>query len=434
MQTTTGFVAGCNRAHPMTRYALIITHDFPPAGGPGVQRVLKFVKYLPDFGWQPVVLTAAPEACAVRDETLTQDVPAGTPIYPVADPDVNRLRPAFNRLRLGKVLSAINVALMLPDANLFWARNARTAARQIVAQYQPAVMLSSSPPASAHILARWIHRQFAVPWVADFRDPWSENPQTPYYPGYRALNRRMENSVLSHCDHVTTVSEPWVDMFRRLSPRPHGHVALIENGYDERDVVRLPPPRTDRFSITYAGTFSRLVRPDAFITAVTRLIAARQIPRHAMRVALAGKNVADYVPGQPPFENLGYLNHTALNDLRRDSDLLLLILDDAPASRGVYSAKVFEHLACNRPTLCITHPENVAARLIVRARAGVVVRPRPDAIAEAIVAYYHAWKDGVFAHDPDWDLISRFTRRRLTQRLAQTFERTAHGSETHSLR
>jgi hypothetical protein len=411
----------------MNRYALIITHGFPPAGGPGVQRVLKFVKYLPGFGWHPVVLTVKPEAYEVRDETLMGEVPAGTPVYRVADPDVNRLRPAFSGYKLGKVLSAINVALMVPDAHLFWARKAHTTARRIVARYRPAVMLSSSPPASAHTLAMWIHRQFEVTWVADFRDPWSENPQVPYYPGYRAINRRMERSVLGRCDHVTTVSPPWVEMFERLSARPPGHVTLIENGYDESDVEPLPPPRTERFTISYAGTFSRRCRPDAFVKAVTRLVSAQRVPLQELRVSLAGKNVADYVPDRPPFENLGYLSHAALSDLRRESDLLLLVLDDAPASRGVYSGKVFEHLACNRPTLCITHPENVAAKLIVRARGGVVARPCPTAIAEAVSRYHRAWREGVFDHDPDWEVIRRFTRLRLTERLARTFERIVDG-------
>jgi len=416
----------------MNRRALIVVHAFPPAGGPGVQRMLKFVKYLPEFGWQPIVLTAKPEAYLVRDDTLLRDVPEGTPVYRVTDPDVNRLRPGANRLGLGKLVTAVNVALMLPDANLFWAHKARKTAREIIAKYQPSIILSSSPPASAHLLALWFHRHFAIPWIADFRDPWSENAQTPYYPGYRAINRRMERHVLNDCQHVTTVSPPLVKMFQRLSEQRR-NVTLIENGYDESDVAFLPPPQTEQFTILYTGTFSRLRRPDAFIKAITQLIAQRQIPLEALRVVMAGKNIAEYVPERRPFENLGYLNHAALNDLRRDSDLLLLILNDSPASRGNYSAKVFEYLACNRPTLCITHPENVAAQLITRAKAGQVVKPNPDEIAQAILTYYQAWKNRAFAHAPDWNVIRHFTRRSLTQRLTELFECITNETSTHSL-
>jgi glycosyltransferase involved in cell wall biosynthesis len=418
----------------MNRCALIITHAFPPAGGPGVQRMLKFVKYLPECGWRPVVLTATPDAYEVVDDTMMGDVPAATPVHRVADSHINRLRPAFNRFKLGKVLSALNVAMQLPDEHRCWAAKARATAWRLVAQYQPAVVLSSSPPASAHRLAMWIRRRRQVTWVADFRDPWSGSPQIRYYPGYRALNRRMERRVLGCCDHVTTVSPQLVEMFQRLSERPPGHVTLIENGYDESEVEPLPPPRTERFTITYAGTFSRRCRPDAFVTAVTRLVSAQRIPRHELRVALAGQNVAAYVPDRPPFENLGYVSHSTLKDLRRESDLLLLVLDEAPPSRGVYSGKVFEHLGCNRPTLCITHPENVAAKLIGRARGGVVVPPRPTAIAEAISRYHRVWKSGVFDYDPDWEIIRQFTRRRLTRRLAETFERRVRDGESHPFR
>ncbi|MBN2005340.1 MAG: glycosyltransferase [Anaerolineae bacterium] len=406
----------------MNRYALLIAYAFPPAGGPGVQRMLKFAKYLPEFDWQPVILTAAAESYLVYDATLMRDVADTTPIYRVANPDVNRLRPAANRRGLGRVLSALNVALMLPDANLFWARKARATAQEIIGKYQPKVMLSSCPPASAHMLALWIHQHFAIPWIADFRDPWSENVQTPYYPGYRTLNRRMEKRVLDHCQHVTTVSPPLVEMFQRLCGRAP-HVTLIENGYDESDVALLPPSQTERFTILYTGTFSRLRRPDTFVEAITQLVANHQIPIESLRVAMAGKNIADYIPDSPPFENLGYLSHTALNALRQDSDVLLLILDDSLASRGNYSAKLFEYLACNRPTLCITHPENVAAQLITRAKAGQVVNPNPDEIAQVILTYYHAWKSRAFSHAPDWDVIHQFTRRSLTQRLVHTFER-----------
>ena len=405
----------------MNHYALLIAYAFPPAGGPGVQRMLKFTKYLPEFGWQPIILTAAEGSYPVYDETLRHDVSESTPVYRVANPDVNRLRPVLNRLGLGRVVSALNVTLMLPDANLFWAYKGRAVAREIIAKYQPAVMLSSSPPASAHMLALWIHQRFAIPWIADFRDPWSENVQNPYYPGYRTLNRCMEKRVLNHCQHITTVSPPLVGMFQRLSRRSDG-VTLIENGYDESDVMLLPPPQTARFTILYTGTFSRLRRPDTFIEAIALLIANHHIPLESLRIVMVGKNIADYVPDHPPFENLGYLSHKDLNALRRDSDVLLLILDDSLASRGNYSAKIFEYLACNRPTLCITHPENVAARLIIRARAGEVVNPNPDEIAQTILAYYYAWKNHSFSYTPDWDVIRQFTRRNLTQRLVQTFE------------
>ena len=136
-------------------------------------------------------------------------------------------------------------------------------------------------------------------------------------------------------------------------------------------------------------------------------------------MTFAGKDTAKFVPDRPPFEQLGYLKHDELNPLRRDSDLLLLILADRPQSSGTYSGKIFEYLGCNRPTLAITGPDNVAAQLITRARAGTATGHSPDEIAAAVLGYYQGWKSGVFDYAPDWDIIQHFTRRNLTGLLAE---------------
>jgi glycosyltransferase involved in cell wall biosynthesis len=409
------------------KVVLFIAYDFPPGGGPGVQRPAKFAKYLPDFGWQPVVVTATPDSYPVLDYTLAAEVPPATPVYRVRSRDVNLLRPAFERRGLGKLVSAANTALMLPDALLFWARAARAAVRQVIEQHRPAAIYSSSPPASTHRLALWAHRTTGVPWIADFRDPWSQNELYPYFPGYRAINLRQEREVLLAANRIVTVSPPLVEMFQRLSGREAAEVILIENGYDEEDVCVLPPPKTARFTITYTGEFSHLRRPDAFVAAIDNLLAERRIPTDEIRVLFAGKDTARYVPDRPPFEQLGYFNHDQLNDLRRDSDLLLLIHNDSPAARGNYGGKLYEYLASNRPTLAITGPDNVAAQLIERARAGAATRHDPAEIAGVLLEYYRTWKTGSAAYEPDWAVIRHLTRRNLAGLLAQQLDHAEAG-------
>lgn len=407
------------------RTALFIAYNFPPAGGAGVQRSLKFIKYLPQFGWQPIVITTKPGAYPVRDESLLGDVPAGTPIYCVRGYDINGLRPFFIRLKAQKLLSAVNVALMLPDAALFWARLARSTVRHAIEKYRPSLIFSSSGPASAHLIGLWAKKTSGLPWIADFRDPWSENRLVPFIPGYQAINRRLERRVLTVADRVITISQPLANNLQYLTGRIHPSVPVIENGYDEDDVTALPPHRTDRFTVTYTGTFSRLRRPDAFITSVDRLIASGQIPVEEIRVFIAGKDTAKYIPNRPPFNILGYLNHDALPNLRRKSDLLLFVQDESPENRGAYSGKLFEYLASNRPILAITHPDSVAAILIKRVRAGVVTGHNPSEIAAALLRYYHIWQSGNFNYAPDWDIIRQYTRRNLTARLASEFDSMA---------
>ena len=404
----------------MTKRVLFIAYSFPPAGGPGVQRPAKFVKHLPQFDWQPIVLTVTPDAYPVLDATLMADIPPETPVYRLKSYDVRAWRPSSEKLHLSKALSAVNAVLHLPDAAMFWARFARPAVRSIIEKHRPDILFSTSPPASAHLLARWAHRTFGLPWVADFRDPWSENPLQPYPPGYKSLNRRMESKVLADANGVTTVSPPLVDMLQRLSGRESA-VHLIENGYDD-DVVRFSPPQTRQFTITYTGEFSPLRRPDAFVQAIDQLVKTNRIPIGDWRVCFAGKNPPQYIPNRPPFQQLGYLDHQELNDIRRDSDLLLLLLSDSPAARGNYTGKLFEYLASNRPVLAIARPDNVAGQLVSRARAGRAVPHDPDQIAGAIEACYRAWKVGRFQHDPDWAVIAQFSRNNLTKRLANIFD------------
>jgi len=407
----------------MSKRVLFIAYNFPPAGGAGVQRSLKFIKYLPEWSWQPIVVTTTPDAYPVHDESLWADVPARTPVYRVKGYDVNGLRPRFTHPGLAKLLAALNVALMLPDAALFWARLARTAVRRAVAQHQPCLIYSSSGPASVHLLGLWAKQTFDMLWVADFRDPWSENRLIPYYPGYRAINRRMERRVLNLADRIVTVSEPLAADLSRLSKRGQPPVLVIENGYDDEEVVPLPPRPTERFTITYTGAFSRLRRPGAFITAVEQLTASGQIPLDQIRVIIAGKDTARHVPDRPPFERSGYLSHDALSGIRAQTDLFLFLQDNLPESQGAYSAKLFEYLGSNRPTLAITYPGNVGAQLVECARAGRATHYDPPEIAAAILHFYRAWQTGEFDYAPDWTIIRQYTRRNLTARLAAEFNR-----------
>ena len=406
----------------MTKIALFIVYSFPPAGGPGVQRPAKFVKYLPGFGWRPVVLTVTPDAYPVLDPTLVDDIPPDTPIIRAKSYDVRALRPTFQRVHLDKAHTAINAAMQLPDAAMFWARFARAPLRQMIAAHHPDIIFSSSPPASAHLLAQWAHETFGLPWVADFRDPWSENVLHPYPPGYKTINRRQEQSVLRSAQMITTVSQPLVDVIRRVSDDDNLAITIIENGYDEDDVTRWPPPQTDRFTIVYTGAFSRIRNPDAFVKAVDLLLDEKRIPLDKFRIIFAGADIEKFIPNRPPFEFRGYLTHGELDDLRRDSDLLLLILNPAPMGRGNYSGKLFEYLASNRPILAIASPDNVAVQLIQKARAGVAVRHDPVQIARAIEDSFRAWQAGRFEHDPDWEVIEQFSRRNLTKRLTGIFD------------
>lgn len=403
------------------KQVLFITYHFPPIASSGVQRPLKFIKYLPEFGWQPVVITSTPNAYPIHDESLWLDVPPNTPVYRVNSYEVDAVRPFFDRLRLGKLVSALKLAL-IPDSAVFWSYLSRATVKAAVKANQPDVIFSTSGPGSAHLLAQWAKKTFGLPWFADFRDPWSQNPLAPFYPGYRSINRYLERKVLTSADAVIAISEPLACSLEQLANDSQCRTLVIENGFDEDDVEKLPLQQTEKFTITYTGRFTPKRRPDAVVTAIQNLIRDGTIDPAHFQVLIAGPDTKRYTPDGPPFEHLGYLNHHQLKDVRVKSNLLLQIQSDDPGFMYAHSGKLFEYLGSNRPTLSITHPQNAAAALIESANAGTTVHHNPAEIAHAILYYYNKWQTGDSDYHPNWEVISQYTRRNLSAKLAREFD------------
>ena len=409
------------------RRVLFLAYNFPPHGGPGVQRSLKFVKYLPEFGWQPVVLSAAEQAGPVLDPSLQGDIPAGLPVQRLPAFNIQSLLAGGERLGLKRAAVLLNLLLQIPDPGIFWARRARQAARQLVARTRPDLIFSTSGPNSSHVAARWIQQDSGLPWLADFRDPWSANLVIPYLPGYRALNRRLERRVLAAADRVTCVSQPWLaDLQANLPPNqagPVGKFVLIPNGYDPDDLPQLPKPAASGpFTITHTGSLYRNRRPDSFLAAVQLLLERGQIAREQIRVRFIGRDSASQIPMAAPYEAIGYVPHAELAGYLGETHVLLLLLDPSPENAGNYSGKLYEYIAANRPVLGIVPPGGVAQALIESTRTGLAVGGDPEQIAAAILSLKRAWQAGFPDFAPDWGEIQQYSRRRLTARLAQEFD------------
>jgi glycosyltransferase involved in cell wall biosynthesis len=407
----------------MHKRVLFVAYNFPPHGGAGVQRSVKFVKYLPQFGWDPLVLTTAADANPMQDPSLLTDITEDRCIFRVPAFSIAKLQAYLSRYKLGSLAVLLNVLLQLPDAALFWAYHVRAKVAQVVQHFEPQIIYTTSGPYSSHLVGMWARQAFGIPWFADFRDPWSQNLLIPYLPGYRTLNRRIERRVLAQADRVACVSQPWLDdLYRNLGTQCEKFLVL-SNGYDESDIQPLAmPSATDRFTLTHIGSFYRNRRPDVLIQAVELLVSSRRIPLSEIRVLFIGSNARRAVPDRPPFETRSYVPHKELEHIRRKTSVFLLILATAPDNIGNYSGKLFEYLASNRPILGIVPPGGVAELLIRKTRTGIAVGGDVSAIADAIEALYHQWKSDASDWNPDMDLIRQYTRRTLTARLAAEFE------------
>lgn len=401
-----------------TPTVLFIAYHFPPHGGPGVQPNAKLVKYLAVHGWRSLVVTASADANPIQDPSLSRDVPPDTVVVRVPGFSIMRLNMRARRYRLSKLAGALNLLLQLPDSERIWARNVCKVLPRILHAQRPAVICTSAPPFSSHLVGLWLRQRFVLPWFADFRDPWSDNLVIRYPPGYRWLNRRLERPVLAAADRVACVSELWLDGLRRNLGRQPDKFVVVPNGYDDDDVRSHGPPRTARFTLTHLGSFYPNRKPGQVIAAVQRLVASGRLPASQCRVRFVGIDAPLHVPAAPPFEAHAYVPHAELDRFREETNVLLLLLATQPENAGNLSGKIYEYLATNRPILAVGPRGGEAERLIERTRTGELVGGDVDELAAAIERWYQRWRHGACTCDPDWDVIRQFTWRRIAGQLA----------------
>ena len=405
------------------RRVLFISYNFPPHGGPGVQRSIKFVKYLPQAGWDPIVVTSSEDASTLRDSSLVRDLDSGTMIVRVKAWSMGSVFRLAQRLRMHSLAAALNTLLALPDAAMFWARKARQVAQVVIEKNRPDAIYSTSGPYSCHLLGEWLRQRHSIPWFADFRDPWSSNLLVRYPPGYRFLNRRLERSVLNSADKVACVSRPWLDDLAENCPGSKGKFVVLANGYDEDDISALPTGTPKKpFTISYFGSFLPNRRPDAFIKAVGSLLSSGALVAEHIRLLFVGSGMSRHITASAPYEIHDYLPHAELEELRGATDVFLLILATDKRNSGNYSGKIYEYLASNRPILGIVPGGGVAESLIAETRTGVTVGPDSDEISRAIMKLYDNWRTGTTEWNPDWTAIRQYSRKNLTAQLASHLE------------
>ena len=397
---------------------LLITLYFPPAGGGGVQRPLKLAAQLPELGIETHVLAPDDPRWLHRDEG---------PLPPNATVHRSRyLGPSGRKLaeelhgtaglRRGLVHArALGRRLLVPDENVTWNLTANRAAIRLVKREGIDVVITTSPPASVHLVGAIAKRATGVTWVADLRDSLGAHPHR------RAESRlvrakewtaeRVARLVARRADGIVAVSDAIAEEIRALGPR--GPVTTIANGSDFDDFDGLEYRRGDRFRITHTGSFFGKRDPRPFLTALAESeldVEARFLGdfRSSDRVWAEELDLGDrlrLLPYAPRRESL---------ELQRDSDALLLLIPEAGGrGRGVLSGKVFEYLAAERPILALVPPEGAAATLIRETGAGVVVAPGDvEGIRAALTQLEGDWRAGRLDGTP----LTEEWRRRLSRR------------------
>ncbi|MFH1121129.1 MAG: glycosyltransferase family 4 protein [Bacteroidota bacterium] len=430
----------------MKRRVLIISYYWPPSGGAGVQRWLKFVKYLRLSGWEPVIYTPENPEYPAIDESLAKDIPDGIEIIrtPIWEPyrfyrklvgagKNERINAGFlsekKRPGLAEHFSIwLRGNFFIPDARKFWIKPSVKFLLKYLAEKPVDAIVSTGPPHSMHMIALGVRRKTNLPWLADFRDPWTN---IDFYHELMLTgwadkkHHRQELSVLRKADEVVVISRSMRTDFLSILDREY---SVITNGFDEEDVTDLKAEPDKKFTVSHIGTMVKTRNPETLWQAIR----AETIHNPAFAVNLEIKLVGsvDYSvnesigkAGLEKYVNrVNYLPHDEVVRVQQQSQVLLLLINDTPNAKVILPGKFFEYMASRRPILCIGPPDGDAAQVIADTGSGIVVEKNDfSGIQKAVRELYSRYESGNTAIKSSG--IEKYSRKELTMRLAERLNR-----------
>ncbi len=439
---------------------LIIAYYFPPSGGPGVQRVLKMVKYLPLFGWEPIVLTVSNGTFPARDESLlaTLDpdlVVKRTHIYEPYDLykmfvgekqntaiDVSVLTTTQSGGWKKKLANWIRATFFIPDARIGWYFSAVDAAKKLVKEHAIDAIYSSSPPYTCSLIGRAVHKATGLPWIAGLRDPWTEFLTTPdrwWLPAM--IDRHLERSVLREADVVECAWQGIIaDALRKYPTLDRQKFVHVPNGYDSDEFPYVEHLRNERFTICYSGSLYGLRNSDTLLAALELLIRRGQLRAHEVLLRCVGR-VGDDVKAKfaasvmkDSVDIISYVPHKESVAWLMRSDLLLLIVDDAKESNEIVPGKVYEYIGVMKPVLALAPTDSAVASLLGETGAGVVVQSGDvERCAEHLRTMIEAWRRGEELYHPKVDEIKKYERKEAARALALQLENLCQTQQTFAV-
>ena len=436
---------------------LIITYYFPPSGGPGVQRVLKFAKYLPEFGWEPVVLTVKDGDYPAIDESLLKEIPPSLKVYrtsilepynfyrritgkkPGTAVDVNNIPKKGDSKSFSEgIAEFIRATFFIPDARIGWLWNAVDEAKKIIQQENIDAIYSSSPPYTCAVIARKVHRATGVPWVAGFRDPWTGFLSTPER---WLLPKKLDEYLERSCfEDATRVEVAWrgilLDLQKKYPDIPTDKVFHLPNRFDSGDFPSITYRSNDKFTITYAGSMYGVRNPKSFLQAIANLIKAKKIDPKKIELKFIGRFGAEVLEmfQEPTVANcvktLPYLPHSESIVHLMTSEALLLVVDDYSGGEEIVPGKVYEYIGARRPIIALAH-EGAVAELLRSTRSGRIAHNDDVAAIEGIILeYYTDYLYNKSDYSPDLSAIARFERKEITKQLARLLDESLERSIT----
>jgi glycosyltransferase involved in cell wall biosynthesis len=408
--------------------------------------VLKFVKYLPSFGFRPVVLTVKDGTYPALDPTLERDVPGDVEVHRTRSAEPAALYKRFVGMRADepipvailaepstsvkkRIANYVRLNLFVPDAKIGWYPWAVREGSRLVRAEKPSALFSTAPPPTAHLVAGALARRHRLPWIADFRDPWTD---VHYYEGARrfplteALDHRLERSVFEGASRLTFVSRLDSERYASVYGKAEKH-AYIPNGYDEADFEAITPekPDSDRFVLMHLGSVGKERCPTRLFAAIRRFAERGVVTAANFRLTFVGKvepSVLETIreSGAEPFVDVvPYVPHHEALRLGQRAHALLLLITQSKQNAGILPGKTFEYLRYGRPVLALGPTGGEVARVLEDTRGGVMHEyDDGDGMTASLEAWIRASRNGARPTGPDAKRLERYSRRSLTGELA----------------
>jgi glycosyltransferase involved in cell wall biosynthesis len=431
---------------------LIITYYWPPAGGPGVQRWLKFAKYLPDFGWKPIIYTPENPSYPLLDETLMKDVPENIEMvrtkiwepYQLAE-KLNKSNKKFkagqfdvgkNQSWKSKLSIWVRGNFFIPDARVFWVKPSITFLEKYLKENKIDTIVTSGPPHSLHLIGLGLKNKIPnLKWIADFRDPWTE---ISYYKHLKLTkssdkkHRQLESAVFKNADITLATSYTDAENFRKAG----ANAFCITNGFDESDSSKKAEEQEGEntnsqiekaFTLSYIGVLEQLRNPENLWKALDELV--KENPEFAddfnlkfvgriddkILQAIENSSLKNHIL------NLGYLAHGKAVEEMQNSDLLLITNFPNEASKGIIPGKIFEYLASGKQILSFGPDKADVAKILEETQAGKHFNYQDtETVKKFILEKFELWKNGSLLKNTQ--NIEQFSRKNLTSQLTEVLK------------
>ncbi|WP_298486336.1 glycosyltransferase family 4 protein [uncultured Maribacter sp.] len=417
---------------------LIIAYYWPPAGGPGVQRWLKFITYLRDFNIEPVLYIPENPHYPIEDASLLNEIPEGITIYKNAIFEPYKLASIFSSKKTKRISSGliqtkkqsflektflwVRGNLFIPDARKFWVKPSISFLEDVIKKEKIETIITTGPPHSVHLIGLGLKKKLNITWISDFRDPWTTigyHKKLKLTNASKKKHEYLENEVLNTADKIIVTSATTKKEFKTITSQP---IEVITNGYDLK--IAQEVQLDSKFTIAHIGSLLTGRDPDNLWKALSELLSENENFKNLFSLQLVGVVSDDVLENIKKYklvnntEIIGYLSHNDAVVFQRKSQVLLLVEINSEETKGIIPGKVFEYFAAKRPILGVGPKDWEVGQLIENTSAGeAFTYDSKDKIKEIILKWFNLYLNTGLKSTSNG--IEKYSRRALTEQLAK---------------